>query len=104
MKHEKKAEKVLKVTRTWERLGSGLFGNRVRKKVTWDCKNYAFSGHNTFSSTTRDEFGIPASGEVGRGTLGDFTTLERKRKDLSSLEPRKCARLDETMPSLITRL
>ena len=36
LKHMRQGERVLKTRRTWESLGNGLFGNKLKKKVTWE--------------------------------------------------------------------
>ena len=87
----------MKASRTWEKLGSGLFGHRLRKKVTWECRDVVFSGQ-VLSTSPRDELGFQESGSIGSCSIGNFTTLEKRKCTAGdSLEPRiggKVARLE----------
>ena len=86
--HNRRGEKVIKTTKTWELLGSGLHGYRLKRKVTWECRSMAFSGQNLLPTTPRDEFETTASVGILRGISVNFTALERTKRGRDSLEPR----------------
>ena len=78
----------MKTTKTWELLGSGLYGYKLGRRVTWECRKMVFSGPVKPTTTARDEFKISTTVGISAGLLDNSTTLERLRKCRDSLEPR----------------
>ena len=97
IKCEKFAIKVLEVKRTWEKQKTGLFGHKLRKKVSWKCVNPVFQAKNSSDSDVRDTTLKKNSNLGGAGALqvGNFTEGGReagcaslKRQAANSCEPR----------------
>ena len=90
--------KVLEVSKTWEKMKNGLFGHKLRKKVTWKCRRQPAEVKTTSSNsdvrdnTTTLEFSkLQGADEL---QLGNFTTLEgckagcASETEANSCEPR----------------
>ena len=88
---------MLQVSKKWDRLGTGLWGYRVAKKVLWKCETPVFMVDESSASNMRDSTSTLQAkmGCVG-ALLGDnFTVSGReagcvsaKRSAESSCEPR----------------
>jgi len=93
---QKFGDKVLEAKKTWERKSNGLFGYKLRKRVTWKC------GKPAFKDTTSSSFGRDTSIlrtaklwgadelQVGNFTEGGSSAVYAgvKRLRANSCEPR----------------
>ena len=75
--HKAKGTRCMRVTKVWDQLKSGLFGYKVKKKVTYKCAKKVFDGNADLPSTAMDELGSEGQ-QVGHS--GNFTVLLRAKK------------------------